>query len=343
MVQVVHADVEHCLVKNFTVFHVGKNLGALFRLVALGENGGQRCGDDVVRRGDRDADAGGHAGDDGRVAGQQLDACGEALDAVPDGRLWRYPLDDAIDDEVGDGLNLYFHLLFLAHARHVRLVDMRLDDEVVQVGNLHHLGAGTLASRAGYRLADRHRPGQHGAVEGGEDAGFRKLLECELIIILGAIARNEGLLVIGLGSFKDFRGNQLLLEKLLGTLKLTLGLLQLKRGAVDLLFAGINFDLEILVVQAEKQVALGHAVGDVHRQLGDLAVNLRPYGNLVRRADFTRHAHREIDVAVFDDFGCFSVFKLCFVAVGLFLALPLEVAKNSQCHNQRNDNDVFHK
>ena len=165
-----------------------------------------------------------------------------------------------------------------------------------------------------------------------------------MIIILGAVARNEGLLVLGLGSFKDFRGNQLLLEKLLGTLKLTLGLLQLKRGAVDLLFAGINFDLEILVVQAEKQVALGHAVGDVHRQLGDLAVNLRPYGNLVRRADFTRHAHREIDVAVFDDLGCFSAFNPGFVAVGLFLAiLPLEVAKNSHCHKQRNDNDVFHK
>ena len=153
-----------------------------------------------------------------------------------------------------------------------------------------------------------------------------------MIIILGAVARNESLLVIGLGSFKDFRGNQLLLEKLLGTLKLTLGLLQLKRGAVDLLFAGINFDLEILVVQADKQVALGHAVGDVHRQLGDFAVNLGPNRHLVRRGDFPRHAHREIDVTLFNDGGCLSVLNPGIVAIGLFLAiLPLEVAKNSHC------------
>ena len=224
----------------------------MFGLVSLREDGSQWCCHDILGIGDRNVDGGGHAWNDRRVSVHQFDSGGKTLDATSDCRLRGDSFNNTVYNQVGHRFNFNLHLLIFAHAGDISLIDMSQDDEVVQICNLHHFGAATLAARAGNCLADRNRPGQHCTVKGGKNTGLRKFLLREVKIVLGTGTCNLGDLVPGLDVLKSLLRNKTVVEQFFRALVFTLGLLKLEVGAVDLFLAGINFNFQVLVIQSEQ-------------------------------------------------------------------------------------------
>ena len=153
-----------------------------------------------------------HAGTHALVDFLDRDAGGEAFDAVLDHRLRCDSFDAAFHFQSRHGLDLDFHFLAGLKANDVGLVDVRVDDHFVEVGDGHHLGAAVEPAAAGDGLPERNRPGQHGAIERREDFGFAKTIIEQLQGGVGAGEDVGGEFEFGPGVFKDFLRDEVVRE-----------------------------------------------------------------------------------------------------------------------------------
>ena len=154
-----HADDDRPSLELFFVLDEDEPFAASVKTAASG------TASDVVRRGNRDAKDGRHAGPHARVDVFDGDAGGEALDAILDHGLRRDAFDDAAHFHAGHGLGLDLHFAPLLEADDIGLVDVGVDHHVVEIGDGHDLGAAVEPAGAGNSLAEGNRAGQHRAIE----------------------------------------------------------------------------------------------------------------------------------------------------------------------------------
>ena len=207
----------------------------------------------------------------------------------------------APDAEARDGLDGHVHLLPDGQAGDVGLVDVRVDDEVAEVGDAEDLGAGVEPARPADGLADGHGPGQDRAVEGRGDTGAAEPVHDEIQGLLGAVEAVLGEVELGPCVLEQFLGDEAVGEEILGALELAFGLAQLEPGTFDGLQLPVVLDLQVAVVELEEQGVLLDGVAHVHGQVLDLAVDLGAYGHLLGRADVAGGGDGEADGAGLDD------------------------------------------
>src|SRR5206468_7289380 len=100
-------------------------------------------------------------------------------------------------------------------------------------------------------------------------------------------------------------------------------------------------NLEITVVELAKQVALLDFVADIHRQFHDATIDLGPDRNLVGRADVTRGADGELNVARFGDGGGGSAVVAIFGGASRRV-FPNQIAPGAKSENDRQTDNEFH-
>ena len=103
------------------------------------------------------------------------DPDGKTFDVVLERGLRRNALDLAHDLQPGHRFHLRRYFLPHLQPGNIRLVDVRVDDHLVQVGDGQNFGPAAESARPGDRLTDRDGPGQYGAIERSDDPGFRSL------------------------------------------------------------------------------------------------------------------------------------------------------------------------
>ena len=60
---------------------------------------------------------------------------------------------------------------------HIGLIDVRIDDQVVEVGDGEHLGAGIETARSGNSLPYRDGASENRGIEGGHHLGLAQSLD----------------------------------------------------------------------------------------------------------------------------------------------------------------------
>ena len=244
-----------------------------------------------------------HARPNARVNVLQQDARGEAFNIVFDGGLRRDAFDVAGNFQAGHGFDLHLDLLPDLEPGHVRLIDVRVDDHFVQVGDGQHFGAAVESAGTGDGLSDRNRSRQNGAIEWGQDFRLGQLVFDQVKRLIGAVEGVAGQLILRLRVLEEFLRDKFVGIELFGPFVVALRLLQLQ-------FCRFDFDqfrrairLQVLVVEREQHAVLFDPITNVHRQREDFAVDFRPDRNLVGRADFPRRADGEMNVASFHHRG----------------------------------------
>jgi hypothetical protein len=168
-------------------------------------------------------------------------------------------------DEAGHRFNSDFDLLILVKPADVRLIDMRVDDQVVQVGDSEDFRAAV--ETAGPETAwPWKQAGQNGAVEGRIDLGFGQAFVEDSEVTLVPFQAFFGQVVFGFAVLEKLHRNEVGLGSSRSALEFPFGLAHLQFGALDFGDFRKFFVHEFFVIQREKDLALFDFVADIDRE-----------------------------------------------------------------------------
>src|SRR5205807_2255923 len=171
-------------------------------------------------------------------------------------RLGSNSNQNSLHSQTGNRFDLHFDALPRFEARYVRLVDVRRDNHVVQIGNGHDLGPAVISCRTGNSLADRNWPREDGAIERGTNFGFGEAFFDEMKGAFGALQRVGSQVELRTRVFKGFHRDQLILKEMPGSFEVTDGFLKGEFGAVHFRDPLRTLNLQVFVVEQAEQFAL---------------------------------------------------------------------------------------